>query len=359
MNIFIPIIIIGVLLVITLILILADRLLGATGEKILNINNEQQIQIRGETTVLDALSAQKIFVPSACGGKANCGLCKVKINKGAGDIRPTEEPWLTEADREQNVRLSCQIKVRGEVDVEIPESMLSAEEYKTKVVHTEDLTHDIKLVRFKLIDPPTMDFKPGQYCQIEVPGIEDIRAYSIASDAKKNDELEFIIRYVPKGMATTFIHKAMQSGDTIKLTGPYGDFYLRDTDKPAVFIAGGSGKAPIRSILFQLRDQGFPKKVRYFFGARSKKDLYYTEEMRALEKEFDNFEYIPALSHPEPEDNWEGETGLITDVLDRMTGDLSGHEAYLCGSPGMLDACIEVLKKHDIPEEEVYFDKFA
>jgi len=359
MNPFIPIIIIGVLVIITIILILADKLLGSTGEKILNINNENKVPIRGETTILDALSAQKIFVPSACGGKANCGLCKVTVNKGGGDIKPTEEPWLSAEDKKNNVRLSCQIKVRGEVDVEIPESMLSAEEFKTRVRHIEDLTHDIKLVRFQLIEPTEMDFKPGQYCQIKVPGIESIRAYSIASPAYEKNELEFIIRYVPKGEATTFVHKAMENGDPITITGPYGDFYLRDTEKPAVFIAGGSGKAPIRSILYQMKKDGFNKKVRYFFGAKSKKDLYYTEEMRKLEEEFDNFEYIPALSHPEEDDKWEGETGLITDVLDRMTGDLKDHEAYLCGSPGMLDACIEVLKKHDIPEDNVFFDKFA
>ncbi len=359
MNPFIPIIIIGVLLIITGILILADRLLGSTGEKILSVNNSKKFNIRGETTILDALSAQKIFVPSACGGKANCGVCKVQVNEGGGDIKPTEEPWLSEADRKNNVRLSCQIKVRGEVKVSIPESMLSAEEFTSKVSHMEDLTHDIKLTRFKLIDPPKMDFRPGQYCQIKVPGIETVRAYSIAGDAKKKDQVEFIVRYVPKGEATTFVHKAMESGDNITITGPYGDFYLRDNNKPAVFIAGGSGKAPIRSILFQLRDMGFPRKVKYFFGAKSKKDLYYTEEMRALEKEFDNFEYIPALSHPEASDNWKGKTGLITDVLDESIGDLKDHEAYLCGSPGMLDACIKVLEKHDIPDDSVFFDKFS
>jgi Na+-transporting NADH:ubiquinone oxidoreductase subunit F len=169
-----------------------------------------------------------------------------------------------------------------------------------------------------------------------------------------------IIRLVPNGQATTFVHKAMEVGDKMIITGPYGDFFLReDSNKDMICIAGGSGKAPIRSILYTLRDKGMNRKVKYFFGARSKRDLYYTEEFEQLSKEFPNFQYIPALSEPLEEDNWTGDVGLITDVVDRHTKDLSDSEAYLCGSPGMIKACINVLKNHDMKDENVLFDNFS
>jgi Na+-transporting NADH:ubiquinone oxidoreductase subunit F len=152
----------------------------------------------------------------------------------------------------------------------------------------------------------------------------------------------------------------MQVGDKITLTGPYGNFYLREeTQRDVICIAGGSGKAPIRSILFYLRDKGMPRNVKYFFGAKTTKDLYYTEEFDELAAKFPNFKYIPALSGSSPEEKWNGEVGLITQVIDRMNGDLSNTEAYLCGSPGMINACVEVLRKHNISEDNIFYDKFS
>jgi Na+-transporting NADH:ubiquinone oxidoreductase subunit F len=169
-----------------------------------------------------------------------------------------------------------------------------------------------------------------------------------------------IVRYVPNGAATSYVFKALEKGDKVTVTGPYGTFFLQEqSQRDIVCIAGGSGKAPIRSILARLKEKGMTRKVRYFFGAKAVRDLYYTEEMMQLAKEYPNFEYIPALSNPLPEDKWTGATGLITDVLDRMTGDLKEAEAYLCGSPGMIDACIKVLNKHEIKQANVYYDKFA
>lgn len=360
MNPFVPLILIGILVIIAGLLALADLAIGGGGEKSLTINEKKKIEIKSPDTILNTLNANKIFIPSACGGKATCGFCKVKVIEGGGDLKPTEEPFINMEEREQGVRLSCQVRINGAVKIQVPEGMMEATEYKARVEEITDLTYDIKLIRFKLMDPDTMFFKPGQYAQLRVPGIGVIRAYSIASDRKDQHHIELIIREVPKGQATSFVHKAMEEGDNIFLTGPYGDFFLQeDSDKDIVCIAGGSGKAPIRSILFALKDQGMKRKVKYFFGARSKRDLYMTEEFEALEKEFPNFEYIPALSDPVDEDKWEGEVGLITDVLDRNVDDLSKHEAYLCGSPGMIKACINVLEKHDIKDENVYFDNFS
>jgi Na+-transporting NADH:ubiquinone oxidoreductase subunit F len=360
MNLFIPLVIIGVLSIITLLLIIVDRLLGGSKEKKLRINDDIEIPINENDTLLNTLGKQKIFVPSACGGKATCGLCKCKVTEGGGEVLATEEPFLSEKEKQDGVRLSCQVKVRDDISIELPMDQLNAESYTSKVVGLEELTYDIILLRVKLIHPKEMHFKPGQYAQIKVPGLEIIRAYSIASNPKYKDTLEFIVRYVPKGKATTFVHKALRVGDNVSLTGPYGDFYLQeDSNKDMICIAGGSGKAPIRSIVDYLKDQDMPRKVTYFFGARSKKDLYYTEEFKALEKEYPNFKYIPALSDPLEEDNWTGETGLITDVVDRFTDDLSDAEAYLCGSPGMIDACNKVLEKHNLPEQQCFYDKFS
>ncbi|TVP84405.1 MAG: oxidoreductase [Acholeplasmataceae bacterium] len=360
MNPFVPIILIGVLLVITALLVVAEKLLGAAGEKRIIINDEKEIIVHGDDTVLNTLTNHKIFIPSACGGKATCGFCKVRITAGGGDIKPTEDPFLSQQERDDHIRLSCQVKVRGDVKIDLPEDLLGAKEYKTRITHIEDLTYDIKLVRFSLIEPDKIDFKPGQYAQVKVPGIDVIRAYSIASNPKDDHIVDMIVRYVPNGLATTYLHKALRENDKVILTGPYGDFFLQeDSNRDMICIAGGSGKAPIRSILSVLKDRGMPRKVKYFFGARSKRDLYYTEAFEQLAKEYPNFEYIPALSEPLPEDDWQGETGLITDVVDRLTDDLTEAEAYLCGSPGMIDACIRVLEKHKIKPEHVFYDKFS
>lgn len=357
-NIYLPIILVGILLIITIILIILDKVLGGNSENVITVNNDTEIRCLGDDTVLNTLSKNKIYVPSACGGKATCGLCKVRLFEGGGDVKPTEEPFLSADEKKNNIRLACQVKVRGNIKLSVPESLLTAKEYKTEVTYIEDLTYDIKLVRLKLINPNSIDFKPGQYVQIKVPGIEVERAYSIASNPKETNTIELIIRMVPKGEATTFVHFALDVGDKVNITGPFGDFYLRETDAEMICIAGGSGKAPIRAILAYLKDKGMNRKVKYFFGAKSKKDLYYTEEFKELQKEFPNFEYIPALSEPHPDDKWDGEVGLITDVVDRLTGDLSKAEAYLCGSPGMINACIRVLNKHDIKDENVFYDKF-
>jgi Na+-transporting NADH:ubiquinone oxidoreductase subunit F len=359
MNIFVPIILIGVLLIVAILLALADFFLKGSGEKTLTINDKTKINVIGDETLLNTLSLNDIFIPSACGGKATCGYCKCKVVEGGGPIKPTEEPFLTESDKKEGVRLSCQVKIREDMEILIPEELLNAKEYKAEVIGITPLTHDINLVEFRLIEPEQMAFKPGQYAQLKVPGIEVIRAYSIASNPSTTNRLEFIIRLVPKGQATTFVHLAMEVGDILTITGPFGDFYLKeDSDKDIICIAGGSGKAPIRAILYYLKDRGMNRKVRYFFGAKTKKDLYYTEEFNNLSEEYPNFQYIPALSEPLPEDHWDGEVGLITDVVDRYCKDLRDAEAYLCGSPGMIDACIAVLEKNNIQQENVYYDKF-
>lgn len=355
----VPIILISVLTIVAILLSVAGYLLGGHGEKKIIVNEKKEIPVTGDDTLLNLLSKEKIFIPSACGGKATCGQCKIKVTEGGGETLATELSFLSPAEKRENIRLACQCKVKGDIAVAVPEKLLNAQEFKSEVEHIEDLTHDIKLVRFKLIHPKTIDFKPGQYAQIEVPGLEIQRAYSIASNPKDTGFLELIIRLVPRGQATTFVHRALEVGDRIRILGPFGDFFLQQhSDKDIICIAGGSGKAPIRSILYYLKDHGMNRKVKYFFGARTKKDLYYTEEFLELADEFPNFQYIPALSEPLEEDNWEGEVGLITDVVDKYCSDLEETEAYLCGSPGMIDACYAVLQRNGMVEKNIFCDKF-
>jgi len=357
MNPWLPVILIGVLIAVTLLVIIAERWLGGGGERKITVNNDTLIAVTGDDTALNALTNNKIFLPSSCGGKATCGTCKFRLIDYTEPPKPTEIPFLSKEEIAEGIRLSCQTKVSQDLSIEIPPALLNVKPFWSKVVEIEDLTHDIKRIKFEMTEE--FPFKPGQYLQIEVPGIETTRAYSIASDSKDLYHPEVIIRLVPGGVATKFVHKAMEVGDKIKITGPFGDFFLQEhSTRPIIMIAGGSGMAPIRSIIYKLMDQGFPRKATYFFGARTKKDLYYTEYFLDIAKKFPNFKYVPALSTPLPEDNWDLDIGLITDVVRRHTDDLSGHEAYLCGSPGMIDACIKVLKEKGMPEEYIYFDKF-
>ena len=185
------------------------------------------------------------------------------------------------------------------------------------------------------------------------------RAYSIASDPQKNDEIELEIRYVPNGICTTYIHKFLKVGDKLVINGPYGDFYLRDTSRDIIFIAGGSGMAPIKSILHQMRNENNQRRAIYFFGARSRRDLFLLDFMNEIQRVLPNFKFIPALSSPDQSDEWDGERGLITEVVDRKLQKLENTEAYLCGNPLMIDACIKVLQSKGMDQKSIFYDKFT
>ena len=318
----------------------------------------------GERPLLQVLKENRIFLPSACGGRGACGMCRCKVLSGAGDLKPREILLLSEEEKKEGVRLACQTPVAGDLELELPDEFLSAGQFLTEVVSLRNLTYDIREMTLKLIEPKEIHFKAGQYIQIEVPPYElcdegVYRAYSISSSPSNKRIVELEIRFVPNGICTTFVHKHIKPGDRITINGPHGRFFLADTDADIVFIAGGSGMAPIKSMLSDMAERGIRRKAVYFFGARSKKDLFLADEMRELEKKLPQFKFIPILSHPQPEDAWEGETGLITDVVDRRIGRVQDPEAYLCGSPGMINACVKVLKKNRIPEDKIYYDRFA
>jgi len=347
-----------------IIIIIAEYFFNNYGECEIDINNGDKIlKVEGGSSLLSTLAAQKIFIPSACGGKATCGLCKAQIIEGAGPLLPTEEPYLSIEERNNNFRLSCQVKVKNNMRIIIPEEFFNIKEYITTIEKIEQLTHDIKGLRLSLPEGETIKFKAGQYMQLYTKPYGKIkesvyRAYSIANAPSDNKAIELIIRQVPDGICTTYVHKQLSENDNVKINGPYGDFYLRGNCDEIIMIAGGSGMAPIKSIIIDVIEKGIDIKMNFFFGAVTKRDLYNLDYFEDLAANNPNFRFIPALSKPAPEDDWKGEVGLITDVVKRNIDDGSKMEGYLCGSPGMIKACINVLNAMGITEDKIFYDKF-
>ncbi len=345
-------------------LVLAEKKLVASGPAKLTVNDGAPLEVSGGEPLLSALKGQGIFIPSACGGRGSCGLCKVKILEGAGPLLPTETPHLSEKEIADHVRLSCQVKVQKDLKLEIPPQLLEIEEYPVRVAKIEDVTYDTRKVRLAFEGDVGFSFRAGMYVQVETPiydGLADpvYRAYSVASSPSEKGFVDLIVRKVPRGICTTYVHELLLPDDRLKINGPYGDFYLRETPAEAVFIAGGSGLAPFEAILADMAERKIRKKVTLFFGAVSRRDLYDQELLAGFEERLPGFRVVPALSRPAPEDRWEGETGLITEVVAQSYGSMKGMEGYLCGSPGMIDACIQVLTDKGIPEDRIYFDKFT
>ena len=347
-----------------LVLVWTERVLGARSSVGLRINDLPPSDVAAGQDLLRVLRERGVFVPSACGGRGSCGLCKVQVLEGGGPVLPTEIPHLSPSEREQGWRLACQIKLRTDMAVRIPEPLLGVQEFVAAVESIEDLTHDIRRVRLSFEPGVAFRFRAGQYVQLETPVYDGLaepvyRAYSIASPPSRTDSIDLIIRRVPRGICTTYVHELLLEGDRLRICGPFGDFFLRDTSAEAVFIAGGSGLAPFESILADMAERGIRKKATLFFGAVSRRDLYDLDRLEAFEEAIPGFRFVPALSHPEPEDGWEGETGLITDVVARHYASMEGMEAYLCGSPGMIDACVRVLTDKGVAEDRIFYDKFA
>ena len=350
--------------VLAIVMVAAELTIGNYGICKIRINKDKELELEGGQSLLTSLKSEKVFIPSACGGRGSCGLCKCKVTDGAGDTLPTELPWLDDEERKNGTRLACQVKVKNNIDIEIDPELLYVREFDSRVASIVDLTHDIKQVTLDLIEPAHIEFKSGQFVQIETPEYDltdepVYRAYSLSSVPSNHKQVEMEIRLVPNGICTTYVHKHLKVGDKMTLNGPYGDFHLSETDKEIICIAGGSGMAPIKSILLDMELRGIDRKATYFFGARSKSDLFLIEEMERLEQALPNFTFVPALSAPDDGDNWQGDLGLITEVVARHKPETSQMEAYLCGSPLMIDACIKTLTDGGMPEEAIFYDKFA
>jgi Na+-transporting NADH:ubiquinone oxidoreductase subunit F len=361
----------GIAAFLALVIALVDRVVNDYGEVGIDVNDgKRSYRVGGGSALLGTLAAQGIFVPSACGGRGSCGACKVRVLSDVGPHLPTETPYLTPEELSRNVRLSCQIKLKKDIRIELPEELFSVKKFQATVERIRNVTYDIKEVLFRLDDPKDIEFIAGQYVQIVIPPYGDIkesiqRAYSMSSRPSDRSHVELLIRLVPGGIATSFVHKFLKEGDRLELVGAFGDFHIRDTPATMVCVAGGSGMAPFKSMFHDMKDNNaFPEKdIWYFFGARTTRDMFYLDELRALERDWPRFHFIPALSEPSPEENWTGDTGLITDVLDKYIKEKiakdKGLEGYLCGSPGMINACINVMTRNGMDESKVYFDKFA
>jgi Na+-transporting NADH:ubiquinone oxidoreductase subunit F len=330
----------------------------------ININNGKKVLDANEgEKLIDVLSAHGIHLPSACGSKGNCGLCKIKVIKPEISFTESEIERLSKDERNEAFHLSCQISLQQEINIEIPEEYLTSQEYTAKLTSRRLLTSDIIELTLELISPASISFNPGQYILFKVPPIGDrkafMRPFSIASSSADTSFIQLNIRRNPEGICTSWIFDELKQGQVVNFSGPRGNFYMRNTERPMLFIAGGSGMAPVRSILKTMYHFRINRKAIFFFGALNHTDLFYLDEMERLQKEMSNFKFIPALSNEPEGSTWQGERGLIPEVAERyLVGDVSEYEAYLCGKPAMIQSCISILSTKNIPSERTYFDLF-
>ncbi len=414
----------AVILALSFMLIYARKRLVPQGDVRIVINGDADnaLAVSPGSSLLSALSDQDVFLPSACGGGGTCAMCECHVESGGGDVLPTELNHLTRKEVSEHKRLACQVKVREDMEVRVPEEIFGIKKWECEVVSNRNVASFIKEFVVKLPEGETLDFKSGGYIQIDVPKISvDFKDFDIrplpddpAGDEKfksewdkfqlwnlsmKNDEPQFRaysmanhpaegnivmlnIRIatppwdrntnagkggwmnVNPGVCSSYVF-SLNPGDKVTISGPYGEFFIKDTKKEMLYIGGGAGMAPLRSHLFHLfhtaktRD----RKVTYWYGGRSSRELFYTKDFREIEKEFDNFKYNIALSNPLPEDNWSGYEGFIHQVV--LDNYLSKHpepeeiEYYLCGPPLMLQACLKMFDELGVPEENIAFDDFG
>lgn len=342
---------------------LANRTIANYGEKQMVINDEKEYTVDGGDTLLSVLIENEVFIPSACGGKGSCGYCKVKVDEGGGRFLPTEAGYVSNEEQADGVRLSCQLKVKEDIKISIPEELFNVKQYDYNIEFIKDVTSKIKHIRVNMPGEETLTFKAGQYMQILAPKYkgsreEVYRAYSIASAPSDNKSVEFYIGYVPDGVCTTYIHQFLKPTDKLTIVGPYGDFYYNDSEKEMVMVAIGTGMAPIMSILKYMRDNNIDRKCTFYFGARTREDLYEMEALEQLQKDLPNFKLVTCLSRPTEACQWDGDKGRVTDLIEKYLSNGPECEAYLCGSPLMIDAVYPLLLEKGIPEESVFFDSF-
>lgn len=355
--------------VFAIILTIADKFIADYGEVKLTINGEKEYIIDGGNSLLSSLVGEKIFIPSACGGKGSCGYCKCKVLDGAGPVIATEKPWLSEQELKDNVRLSCQVKVKSDMKIQIPEELFNVKEYHTKLVEKIPVTDRIVKVRFELPEGETINFKPGQFIQLKTKPYkggdgyegydeEVFRAYSVASSIKDEKHIELLIGYT-KGICSTYVHKVLQVGDDVIINGPYGDFYYKDdSNQEIVMVAAGTGFAPIRSILYHMLDNDIKKKARFYFGARTKGDLFLLDEMRMFEEKLYDFKFMPTLSKVTEEEEWAGDRGRVNKSIDTYVMEDITYSAYLCGNPVMIEGIVKSLEAKNVSRDFIFFDEF-
>jgi len=390
-------------------LVVAKSKLTQSGPVKILINGEKGLEVSAGSSLLTTLSNAKLFLPSACGGGGTCGMCRCQVTDGGGSILPTETGFFTRKQITQNWRLGCQVKVRGDLKIEIPKEVLGIKKWECEVVSNHNVATFIKELVVKLPEGEHLNFKSGCYIQLDVPKVEvdfskDIeveneyrdewdkfkmwnlkmvnkeetfRAYSMANHPAEGNIIMLNIRIatppfdrktngfmkVNPGVCSSFMF-SLKPGDKVMISGPYGEFHIKPTNREMMFIGGGAGMAPMRSHIFdQFNTQKTKRKATFWYGARSKREIFYEENFEDIEKNFPNFKFTIALSEPKPEDNWTGKTGFIHQVI--FNEYLSKHEApedieyYLCGPPVMNDAIQKMLYDLGVPAEMIAFDDFG
>lgn len=391
------------------ILLYAKKRLTPQGEVTLTINEEKEIKVEPGSTVLTTLSNNGIFLPSACGGGGTCAMCKCQVLEGGGSILQTEVGYFTRREQMENWRLGCQVKIREDIKIKVPEEVMGIKKWECEVISNRNLATFIKEFVVKLPEGEKLDFRSGGYIQIDVPKLEvdyakDIdvepefrdewdkfnmwdfkmknteetyRAYSMANHPAEDNVIMLNIRIatppwdrtknsfmaVNPGICSSYIF-SRKPGDKVVISGPYGEFFIKETDNEIMFIGGGAGMAPMRSHIFHLFNTlKTGRKTSFWYGARSRREIFYEEHFRAIEKQFPNFTFHIALSEPKPEDKWEGYTGFIHQVI--LDNYLTKHETpedveyYLCGPPMMNDAVFKMLYDLGVPDEMVAYDDFG
>jgi Na+-transporting NADH:ubiquinone oxidoreductase subunit F len=369
---------------------------------VINDDEEKTVTTPSGSSLLRALSQNSILLPSACGGRGTCAMCKCRVLEGGRDVLPTELVHLSRAEKLDQMRLACQVKVKENLRIQVPEEIFNIKKYQARVAANENVASFIKELRLALDPGEHLEFKSGAYVQIDVPeyamtyeqidvqeqyrkfwtqfdfwGLKSrtdepiFRAYSMANYPGEK-ELRFTIRIatpppgvkgIPPGVASSYLF-ARKPGDRLVFSGPYGDFFIKETDREMCFIGGGAGMAPMRSHIFdQLLNVRTRRKMTFWYGARSRIEMFYDDEFKALAAEYPNFSYRVALSDPQPEDNWEGPTGFIHQVAHDTY--LSTHrdpteiEYYLCGPPMMLQAVSAMLDSLGVEPEMIAYDDFG
>ncbi len=281
----------------------------------LDINaGEKPLEVEGGQTVLSALYSNEIFIPSACGGKGSCGFCKITVTEGGGPVLPTETPYLSRKEIRSDLRLACQVKIREDIYVRIPEELLNVKMFSATVESVLDLTYDIKEILMQLDEPTEISQRPGQYVQVQAPSVEGpvFRAYSISSPVYDPSVVELNVRLVPEGIGSTYLH-SLNVGDQVQFTGPYGEFYLnQDPAVEIICVGGGVGMAPIKNIIYSLYDRWPDRSCWLFFGCRTGRDIFYLDQFQKLAEKHPNLHVIYALSDELGlDEKWDGETGFI------------------------------------------------
>ena len=350
----------GIGAALAILLTMAGRWFADYGDCSVKINDEEPFVVKGGCKLLDALYGRRIFIPSACGGQGTCGFCKVRVLQGGGTVLPTELPYLNDEETAGNVRLACQVKVKEDMVVRVRPDFLKVVEFTGQVKATRMVTHDTRELLIDLVEPSDILFKPGQYVQVMVPDQAEptYRAYSISSVPRNTGEIELLVRLIPGGLGSTYLHR-VEVGDSVLLTGPYGDFELsRDADTEIVCVGGGCGMAPMRSIIRHLGELDPARKCRLFFGARTADDVMYRDEFDELARGMKHFDVHYAVSEPGHHTEWDGETGFIHESVARHLDEGVNCQAFLCGPPAMIEAVLGVLEEKGVGKDRIFYDEF-